>query len=91
MIRDKFFPEELRDIWYNQETRYMDECWRQILHYHEQQLQQEIKDRILRSTSLYWYKDLVNFNIPVDSYLKQNLPINNLRPFCQVRLLNRHN
>ncbi len=58
----KFLP-GLIPIWNSQDMRFNDQSWNQIISYHTQKLQQLDHDKILNSTSLYWYKDIVPYKI----------------------------
>jgi hypothetical protein len=66
--------------------------WHQTLTYHQQQQQNFILNKINESSSLYWYKYLINENeFQSTSLLQRNLPVNISNTLCQIRLLNIYN
>jgi hypothetical protein len=89
-LRRKLFPMELDYIWESQEMRTNDFLWHQTLNFHKQQIRSSILSRINSSTSLYWYRFLINPETN-SNFLKLNLPINVTNTICQIRLLNKFN
>jgi hypothetical protein len=91
-LKGKFFPNVLENIWLSQSTRLNDFSWRQILDHHKTYLQQQDKERIAGSSSLYWYKHIADLehSRPI-LYLKSQLPTGTISTFCQLRLLNKFN
>jgi sorting nexin-29 len=91
-LKRKIFPGELEYIWDNQTMRIGDISWHQTLCYHQQQQQNFILNKINESSSLYWYKYLINENeFQSTSLLQRNLPVNISNTLCQIRLLNIYN
>jgi hypothetical protein len=92
-LRDKFFMEELVEIWNNQEMVFNDSSWHQLTEFHQSQWKNFVNQKIQDSSSLYWYSHLQMFdeNFDHSEHLNLNLPTNTTNAFSQLRLLNKHN
>jgi hypothetical protein len=88
-FKNKIIPVNCSEIWNNQNLRYNDANWQQILNFHKQNLQETYNRKISESTSLYWYKDLLRDNTNLLYLNETQSSIANT--FCQIRLLNIHN
>jgi hypothetical protein len=90
LFKERIFSPELDEIWESQHFRATDEI--SVINFHNCRSKSEITNKIDMSSSLYWYKELVNFrNQNSDTYLDMDLPKSIINTFAQIRLINIHN
>jgi hypothetical protein len=89
-FKEYTFPNDLESVWQGQSIRANDET--NIIDFHISRLKSELFSKINESSSLCWYKELVNLNGQnTQNYLHLDLAKSTINTFCQTRLLNRYN